>query len=181
MGEDMIPILFKANKESNGKTIDIVFDFELPGITQEMYEWWFRNMADTRHYKMWHKDHISFEVEKTNNPNYPVIAHPTERLGKYGPSTMAFTREPLEKYPFKRMYKNYNLGSQYAKDGLLLSLSGTEWEDGPKGLKIHAVERWPAKAPQDLVDALRQHIKEENENFPKFLPELYQKESQIYK
>ena len=40
MGKDMIPILTKAAKESNGKTIDIVMEHELPGITEKMYEWW---------------------------------------------------------------------------------------------------------------------------------------------
>jgi hypothetical protein len=176
MGEDMIPILTKAAKESKGKTRDIVIEAELPGITQEMYEWWGQNMHETRLYKMWHPDHIKFEVEKTNNPKYPVIAHPTEMLGKYGPSTMSFTGEPKSMFPFKPRYKNYGVGSHYAKDGTLLSYTYSEYEEGPNGLKTRAVHRWPATVPQDLVDALVKHCTEEMNNFPKFLPALYAKE-----
>lgn len=176
MGEDMVPILLKAAKESNGKTIDIVMEHELPGITEEMYQWWGKNMGETRLYKMWHPDHVSFEIEKTNNPKYPVIAHPTERIGKYGPSTMAFTGEPKSMFPFKPKYKHYGVGSHYAKDGTLLSYTYSEHEEGPNGLKIRAVHRWPAKVPQDLVDALIKHCTEETNNFPKFLPALYKKE-----
>jgi len=176
MGKDMIPILTKAAKESNGKTIDIVMEHELPGITEKMYEWWGQNMNETRLYKMWHPDHISFEVEKTGDPDVPFIAHPTEKLGKYGPSTMAFRGEPVSKFPFKPKYKNYGVGSHYAKNGTLLSYMYSEYEDGPNGLKLRSVHRWPAKTPQDLVDALIKHCTEEANNFPKFLPELYAKE-----
>ena len=59
MGEAMLPILIKAAKESKGETRDIVLDHELPGITEEMFEWWFQNMGQTRLYKMWHPDHVS--------------------------------------------------------------------------------------------------------------------------
>ena len=179
MGEDMIPILIKAAKESNGETMDIVLECELPGITEEMYEWWGNNMGETRLYKMWHPDHISFTKEETGNPDFPVISHPTEKLGKYGPSTMSFGGEPLSKYPFKPRYKNYRLGSHYSDDGLLLSYMCSEYEEGPNGLKLLQIHRWPAKTPQDLVDALRQHCQEELENFPKFLPELYKKETEV--
>jgi hypothetical protein len=175
MGEDMIPILTKAAKESKGETIDIVFEHELPGVTEEMYAWWGQNMS--KFYKMWHPDHISFEIEETGNPENPTIAHPTEMIGKYGPSTMSFGSEPLSKYPRKPKYKNYRLGNHYAKDGTLLSLTCSEHEDGPNGLKVFSVHIWPAKTPQDLVDALRKHCTEEAENFPKFLPELYKRET----
>lgn len=177
MGEDMIPILTKAAKESNGETIEIVFEHELPGITEEMYEWWGQNMNDTRLYKMWHPDHISFEMEETGDPEFPFIAHPTEMLGKYGPSTMSFGGEPLSKYPRTPKYKNYRLGSHYAEDGTLLSLMCTEYEDGSNGLKVFSVHLWPARTPPDLVEALRRHCNEEAENFPKFLPELYKREA----
>jgi hypothetical protein len=177
MGEDMIPILIKAAQDSKGETIDIVMEHELPGITEEMYTWWGQNMHETRLYKMWHPDHIKFEIEKTDNPQYPIIMHPTEKIGKYGPSTMSFTGEPQSKFPFKPKYKNYGVGSHYSKDGLLLSYSYFEREEGPNGMKIREVHRWPAKTPKDLVDALVKHCTEEANNLPKFLPELYAKES----
>ena len=176
MGEDLIPILTKAAKESNGKTRDIVIELEVPGITEKMYEWWGQNMRQTRLYKMWHKDHVSFEVEKTNNSKYPVVAHPTEVIGKYGPSTMNFTPESKSLFPFQHKYKNYSVMSHYAKDGTLLSYTYGEYEEDPKGLKIRQVHRWPAKAPQDLVDALIKHCNEEISNFSKFLPGLYARE-----
>ena len=179
MGQDMIPILIRAAKESNGKTIDIIIENVLPGITEEMYEWWHNNMAETRLYKMWHPDHVSFEVEQTGNPDNPIIAHPTEMLGKFGPSTMSFGSEPKSKFPFKPKYKYYSVGNHYAKDGTLLSYTYSEYEDGPDGLKTRAVHRWPAKVPQDLVDALIKHCNEEMNNFPKFLPALYNKEGKI--
>ena len=173
---DVVETLITAAKESKGETIDIVFEHELPGITEEMYEWWGQNMNETRLYKMWHPDHISFEVEETGNPEYPFIAHPTEMIGKYGPSTMSFTGVPQSKFPFQPKYKNYGVGSHYSEDGLLLSYMYSEYEDGPNGLKVRSVHRWPAKTPQDLVDALVKHCTEEMNNFPKFLPELCKKE-----
>jgi hypothetical protein len=175
MGEDMVQILIKAAKESNGQTRDIVIENEVPGITGEMLEWWHKNMGKTEIYKLWHPDHISFEVEQTGNPDNPTLAHPTEKIGKYGPSTMNFGREPKSNFPFKPKYKNYSVGNHYSKDGLLLSHTYSEYEDGPKGLKMRSVHRWPAKVPQDLVDALVKHCTEENNNFAKFLPELYKK------
>ena len=175
MGEDMIPILTKAAKESKGETIDIVFEHLLPGVTEEMFEWWGQNMA--KFYKMWHPDHISFEIEETGDPNNPFIAHPTEMLGKYGPSTMSFGSEPISKYPRTPKYKNYGLGNHYAKDGTLLSLTAMEHEDSPEGLKEFAIHYWPAKTPQDLIDALVKHCNEEAMNLPNFLPELFRKET----
>ena len=177
MGEDMIQILIKAVKESNGETRDIVMEHELPGITEEMYQWWFKNMGETRLYKMWHPDHVSFEVEKTDNPKYPVISHPTEMIGRYGPSTMNFTGESQSLFPFEPKYRNYGVRSHRADDGTLLSYSYSEYEEGPNGMKVRSVHRWPAKVPQELVDALVKHCTEENNNFPKFLPELYKKET----
>jgi hypothetical protein len=181
MGEDMIPILTKAAKESHGQTRDIVLENELPGVTEEMWQWWGKNMSVTEIYKMWHPDHVSFELEHTGNPDNPVIAHPTEMLGKYGPSTMSFGAEPKRKFPFKPRYKNYGVGNHYAKDGTLLSYTYTEYEDGPNGLKMRQVHRWPAKVPQELVDALVKHCTEEINNLPKFLPELYRKKNQKIK
>jgi hypothetical protein len=174
MGEDMMQILKKAALESNGKTRDIVIENEVPGITAEMYEWWGKNMGSTKMYKLWHPDHISFEVEQTGKPANPFIAHPTEKIGKYGPSTMNFGMEPVSKFPFKPKYKNYGVGNNYL-DGVLLSYTYSEYEDGPRGLKIRDVHRWPAKVPQDLVDALVKHCNEETQNFAKFLPDLYKK------
>lgn len=175
MTTDMIPILVQAAKDSGGETIDIALKYELPGITEEMYDWWGSHMGETRLYRMWHPDHISFEIEETEDPEVPFIAHPTEKIGKYGPSTMAFKAEPLSKYPFKPEYKHYRLSSHSDK-GVLLSFLCTEYEDGPNGLKLRSIFRWPAKTPPDLVEALKQHCLEEVNNLPQFLPELYAKE-----
>ena len=175
MGEDMMQILKKAAQESNGQTRDIVIENEVPGITAEMYEWWGKNLNNTKYYKMWHPDHISFEVESTGDPASPFIGHPTEKIGRYGPSTMNFGAEPRSKFPFKPRYKNYGVGNNYSKDGILLSYTYSSYEDGPRGLKIYDVHRWPARVPQELVDALVKHCIEETSNFPKFLPELYKK------
>ena len=80
------------------------------------------------------------------------------------------------KYPFTPKYKNYKYSSHLAADGSVLSYLCSEYEEGPNGMKLRQIFRWPAKTPQDLVDALRQHCTEEAQNFPKFLPELYAKE-----
>lgn len=177
MGIDMIPIMIKAARESNGKTIDLIVEKEIPGITLEMYGWWGKIMPDTRHYKMWHQDHISFELEKEPGPDGAIVAHPTEKLGKYGPNRVNFVVKAGGEYPFKRKYKNFSVVSHLSDEGLLLSLGGTEYEEGPNGLKIREIRRFPAKIPQDLIDAIDQHINEELLNFPKFLPELYKKEA----
>jgi hypothetical protein len=177
MGEDMIPILIKALDESNGEVVDIVLENEIPGITQEMYEWWGKNMSNTRLYKMWHPAHISFEMEETGDPEAPYIGNPTEMLGEFGPSTMRFKGQPQSAYPFKPKYKNYGCSVHLSPDGSkVLSMLCSEYEESPNGLKLLQTFRWPAKTPQALVDALREHVQEEIENFPKFLPELYKKE-----
>ncbi|OGO21143.1 MAG: hypothetical protein A2144_02025 [Chloroflexi bacterium RBG_16_50_9] len=174
---DVIETLVKALDESGGKTVDIVVEHTLPGITQDMYEWWGRNMGNTKYYKMWHPAHVSFTHETSADPNTPSIANPTEMLGEYGPSTMRFKGEPKNKYPFKPKYKNYRCATHLSPNNRALSMLCSEYEEGPDGLKLLEIFRWPAKTPKSLIDALRNHVNEEAGNFPKFLPELYKKET----
>ena len=174
---DVIETLVKALEESGGKTVDIVLEHVIPGITLEMYQWWGRHMGETKYYKLWHPAHVSFTKEPSTDPEATPISNPTEMLGPYGPSTMRFRREPPSAYPFKPTYKYYGCSSHLAPDNRLLSMLCSEYEEGPKGLKMRQTFRWPAKTPQRLIDALRQHVTEEAGNFPKFLPELYKKET----
>lgn len=170
----VLEVLTRALEESEGETVDIVIENELPGITQQMYEWWGRNMGQTRLYKMWHPDHISFEVEETSDSGR--VAHPKEKIGPYAPTVMSFHPVPNSEYPVTPIYKNYRCSAHLTEDNRRLSMLCGEYEEGENGLKIKQVFRFPAKTPQKFLDALRQHVTEEVRNFPKFLPELYAKE-----
>ena len=51
-------------KTLGSKTMDLMNDHELPGVTPEMLDWWWKNMVDPEYYKLWHpEDHISIEWE----------------------------------------------------------------------------------------------------------------------
>ncbi|MFX0049437.1 MAG: DAPG hydrolase family protein, partial [Candidatus Hermodarchaeota archaeon] len=55
-------IMKQILKNSGGKTIDLVVDHELPGVTPEMIDWWWDNIDSSERYKLWHPDdHKSFE------------------------------------------------------------------------------------------------------------------------
>jgi hypothetical protein len=55
-------IMEQIIKMSKGKTIDLVVDHSLLGVTPEMIDWWWDNIDTTERYKLWHpKDHQSFE------------------------------------------------------------------------------------------------------------------------
>jgi len=178
MGKDINLILIKALEESGDEKIEIVIENELPEISKDMYEWWNQNMVDTRLYKMWHRDHISFEIEKTGDADAPFIGKPTEKIGEYGPSTVRFKGQPRDAYPFVSKYENYRWAIHLSPDGTkVLSTLCSEYEEGPNGLKIRQIFQWPSKTPKALVTALRQHVNEEVENFPEFLPGLYQRET----
>ena len=57
-------IMEQIIKMSEGKTIDLVVDHILPGVTPEMIDWWWDNINTTERYKLWHpEDHKSFQWE----------------------------------------------------------------------------------------------------------------------
>ena len=57
-------IMERIAKKSESKTIDLVNEHELMGISPEMLDWWWDNIDNTERYKAWHpKDHKSFAWE----------------------------------------------------------------------------------------------------------------------
>lgn len=172
----VLEVLTEALEVSNGETIDVVIEADLPGVSEDMYDWWGQNMGNTKFYKMWHPDHIAFHWEApTKEQSAAPIANPEEKLGPYAPTVMRFRPNSPEEYPLEPHYKNFRSSTHLTWDDRELSYLCAEYEDGPKGLRIRSVFRFPAKTPQLLQDAVRQHVEEEMENLPTFLPDLYRK------
>jgi len=172
---DPIEVLVKAFEESNGETVDLVVEHELHGVTLEMLEWFFPNVA--KYYKLWHpEDHISEEPidEPEGGRGRSRIRIAREKFGDLPFCDLRLRSENPSDSPFTYLYnEDIKWSSILSPDNEPIGCITHETKSEPFGARMRSVFRFPAKTPQWLIDAVHKHNMEEMGRFPVFLPELY--------
>jgi hypothetical protein len=173
----VLEVMAKAFETSRGKTVDLVVEHEeLSGVTLEMCKWWSNNITSSFRYRMWHPhDHISFEweVPPSEDPNVKSIQRAEEGFGEFPASVLRIRYEDPKTLYIPTVYEIVAGGCLLGPGDKPISWMCHEFKDTPKGLKVRSTFRLPADIPQQFIDALRRHSKEENARLTEFLPELY--------
>jgi len=109
-------IMEQIFKSSKGKTIDLVVDHELLGVTPEMIDWWWDNIDVTNRYKLWHpEDHKSFEWEVSPKEGHVgAIQRVVENIGI--PTTLRIRWEDPSQSPIPIEYNHALVGSTLDHD-----------------------------------------------------------------
>ena len=167
-------IMQQILEKSKGKTIDLVVDHEVYGVTPEMIDWWWDHIDTTERYKLWHpKDHVSFEWEISPKEGHVGAIHRVvEKIG-FDTTLRIRWEDPIHS-PIPIEYSNALLGSTLDHDDKSMSWILHEYETIENGIKLRTTFRLPAKVPKPFLEALRKHNKEEISEFANFLPKLYE-------
>jgi len=166
-------VMEQIYKNSKGKTVDLVVDHELLGVTPEMIDWWWDNIESTKRYKLWHpEDHKSFEWEVSPKEGHiGAIQHVVENVGI--PTTLRIRWEDPDQSPIPIEYSHALVGSTLDHDDKPMSWLLHEYEKIENGTKLRTTFRLPEKIPNPFIEALRKHNIEEISEFENFLPKLY--------
>jgi hypothetical protein len=167
-------IMEQILKMSKGKTIDLVVDHILPGVTSEMIDWWWDNINTTERYKLWHpKDHKSFVWEVSpKNGHVGAIHRVVESIGF--DTTLRIRWEDPSTSPIPIEYEHAQVGSMLDRNNNPASWVLHEYKSIENGTMLRTTFRLPSKVPKQFIEALRKHNKEEIGEFINFLPRLYE-------
>ena len=156
-------VLEKAFAESAGKTVDVVVDQEVAGITPEMFYWWTGEKL-LNNYTSWYPEaHLSANIEFPPGGGQPVIKI-EEYVGAY---YCVFTcQEDV-------VGKLTMLSADNKPLGGLVHIA----EPSPNGTKLHSTFTFPAKTPAAFLESMYGHCRYEMQDLPRFLPQLYSKEA----
>lgn len=169
----IIPI---SARLSRGRTVDVVVEHELPGITPEMLDWWWRNMSDPERYRLWHpKDHIwaVWEVSPDDDPRCATQLA-LEKVGGVPALMRLRVMQDPDAIIERRTYAHAMGGYALDRKGRPFGSAVHEYEEGPGGvLRMRSTFCVPALAPEIFKKALRKHCSEEMAQLPRFLPRLY--------
>ena len=167
-------IMEQILKRSKGKTIDLVVDHELPGVTPEMIDWWWDNIDSSDRYKLWHPDdHKSFEWEISPKQGHVgAIQRIVENIGL--PTMLRIRWEDPSSSPIPIEFSHALVGSTLDSEDKPITWLLHEYEQIENGTKLRTTFRLPAKAPKPFIEALRKHNIEEIGEFTNFLPALYE-------
>ncbi len=151
-------VLLKAFEESGGKTVDLIVDQEVAGVTPEIFNWWTTQIPAS--YKMWYPEaHLSAKIEVPPSGGPPIVMI-REWVGEFD--------------TVFRCIPSYGQGlTLITPDGKPMGGIIHEVKLSPNGMQMHSIFRFPAKTPQPFLDAMREHCKAEMQDLPGFLPELY--------
>jgi hypothetical protein len=166
----------KAFEKLESETVDLIVEHELYGITPEMLDWWWWNMVDSRYYQLWHpKDHISieWEVPPTKRRLVGAIRNVEERIVEFPARKLRIRIEDPASSPIMATYNHVNATSIIGPDDKPVVWITHEYKVESYGTRMRSTFRLSKNTPQQFINALRQHNKEEMGRFPEFLPELY--------
>ena len=166
-------------EEIGSETLDLVIDHELHGVTPDMLDWWWKNMIELGNYKLWHpKDHVSavWEVPPSKESNIGAIHVAEERIGEFPARKLRIRVENPASSPILATYSHVRATSIIAQNNRPVTWIVHEYQAEPYGTRMRSTFRLSANTPKQLIDALRQHNKEEMGRFSEFLPALYKKQ-----
>ena len=154
-------LLYKAFEESAGKTVDVVIDQEVPGVTPEMFGWWMGKKILTD-YTLWYPEmHLSNTYE--HPPGGPPIVSIEEYVGAY------YTIFRCQLSDGKLIFIN--------PDGKPIGGLVHIPQPAPNGMKLRSTFTYPAKTPAAFRESTYGHCIMEMQDLPRFLPELFKKEA----
>jgi hypothetical protein len=176
-----LEVLMKAYRESNGEYVDVVVEHgELEGITTGHLKWWGENLNNPEYYKMWHpEDHLTHDIrnETDKNGNTVSVMYAEERVSPYGASKLRLRQDPPDSAPVKQVYPPLATNTMLGPNDEVLGGIYHEFQPTSTGMIMRSTFRMPSKTPQEYQEAMARHSKTEMGNFPKFLPELYARET----
>jgi hypothetical protein len=172
-------IMARYARKSEGKTVDLIIDHELPGVIPEMLDWWWDHIDTTERYKLWHpKDHQSFRWVTV--PEYPHIGKTQEVIEKIKgiPTLLRISWKDPAKNPIPTSYSHILFASILNRKKEPIAWLVHEYQPMANGTRMRSTFRLPAKTPQWFLRGLSKHNLEEMAQFSEFLPSLYQQSSE---
>ncbi|MFW9879694.1 MAG: DAPG hydrolase family protein [Candidatus Thorarchaeota archaeon] len=167
-------IMEQINSKPESKTIDLVVDHKLNGVTPEMIDWWWDNIDTTERYKLWHpKDHKSFVWEIPPKEGHIGSIHRVDEDIGGITTTLRIRGEDLSISPISVEFDHAIAASVLDDNDNPTSWLLHEYESIEIGTKLRSTFRLPARAPKQFIEALRKHNIEEIGEFVNFLPKLY--------
>lgn len=170
----------KEPASSESKTIDLVVDHRLTGVTPEMIDWWWGNIDTTERYKLWHpNDHKSFEWEvPPKRGHFGAIHRVDEDIGGIT-TTLRIRWEDPSTSPIPVEFDHTVAASVLDDNDNPTSWVLHEYEPIENGTKLRSTFRLPAIVPKQFIEALRKHNIEEIGEFANFLPSLFEEHKNI--
>jgi len=167
-------VMERIARKSESKTIDIVNNHELAGVTPEMIDWWWDNIDTTERYKKWHpKAHKSFVWEIS--PKGGHVGAVQRVIETIKVTTLLRIRwENIKSIPIAPEYKHTLAASILDNNNKAVSWLLHEYEPTQNGTKLRSTYRLPVKVPKWFIKAVKKHDMEEMGEFPNFLPNLYE-------
>ncbi|OGN91530.1 MAG: hypothetical protein A2Z75_07640 [Chloroflexi bacterium RBG_13_50_10] len=164
-----------------GKTVALVMEHELRGVTPEMLDWWWDNM-DNDTYKLWNpQDHIALEwqIPPSQVGHAGAIHMACESISDIPAHILRIRWEEPGAAPIPTIYSHVNLGSVLAPgtDDIPLGCAVHEYEETSYGTRMRSTFTLPAAVPPQFLDSLRKHNIAEMGRFPEFLPQLYKQKT----
>ncbi|TDA33132.1 MAG: phloretin hydrolase [Hadesarchaea archaeon] len=158
--------------------VEVVVDHDLEGVTPEMIDWWWYNL-DPERYKLWHpKDHKSFRWEAHPRFGHEQAIHVAEEDIGEATMTLRIRWEDPKKVPIPITMPHAIAASIIGEDGEPMAWLVHQYERTPKGTRMRSTFRLPPIVPEEFAKNLYKHCREEMGNLPRFLPELYRKETE---
>ena len=166
-------------QQSNNKTIDLIIEHELLGVSPEMIDWWWDHIDNSERYRLWHpENHKSFEWEISPEDlkgHVGAIQRVVETI-EGRPTTLRIRWEDPDSIPIKAEFTNKNAGCVLNNEDKPMSWILHEYHSIPNGTFIRSTFRLPANIPNSFIKHLRKHNIEEIGYFAEFLPKLYEEE-----
>ena len=163
-------VMERASK--SGKTVPVVVDHELEGVTPEMITWWWDNIDNTERYKLWHpKDHIAFEwVDPPTQGHVGTIQKATEKIGGIPMALLIRWEDPKT---VDTDFEHVLAASIVTEDGMAIMHFSHEYEATDTGSRMRSTFHVPKSLYPIMGKGIRKHNVEEMSTFPEFLPDLY--------
>lgn len=161
------------DRTENGQW-EVIANHEISGVTPEMIDWWWDHIDTTERYKLWHPtDHVSFEwlIAPATNGHIGAIHRIQEFLNGTPevPATIEIRWE--DTMEANAEYDHVLLATFWGDaQGSLMH----EYQATPSGTRMRSHIHLAQEAPEEIAEAVYEHLKQEMQNFTVFLPELYQ-------
>ena len=162
-------------RKSEGKTIDLIIDHEIPDVTPEMLDWWWDHIDTTERYKLWHpKDHKSFRwITAPEHSHIGKIQEVLEKI-KGIPTLLRIRWEDPAENPIPTSYSHILFASILNRKDMPVAWLVHEYQQITNGIQLRTTFRIPARTPEWFIRGLKKHNLEEIAQFPEFLPSLFE-------
>ena len=167
-----------------GKTVALVVEHELHGVTPEMIDWWWDNM-DNDTYRLWHpRDHLALEwqIPPLQVGHAGAISMACEKISDVPAQILRIRWEEPGASPVATIHSHVNVGSILGTSpgDIPVGCIVHEYEETSYGTRMRSTFTFPAGVPPEFLDSLRKHNIVEMGRFPEFLPQLYKQKTGLF-